>query len=96
MTEQATNIQETVTKIERLMDLATNPAATTEESRTAALTAITLLREAKLTLVSPDDLAAAKKAIDGATLIAKTAKKKAQEKLVLGAVFGYFGAQYLR
>jgi DNA invertase Pin-like site-specific DNA recombinase len=54
------------------------------------------LREAKLALVSPDDLDRAKKAIDGATAIARKAEKKAQEKLVMGAALGYLGAQYFR
>jgi len=98
MSEQAreqTNLQETVTKVERLMDLALDKAATDEESRTAALTAVQILREAKLVLVSPADLERAKKAIDGATAIARSAKKKAQEKMILGVALGFFGSQYV-
>jgi hypothetical protein len=88
------NLQETVTKIERLMDLALDKAATPEEARTAAVTAISLLRENKLALVTPADLDRAKKAIDGATAIAARAKKQAQEKLMLGAFLGFMGAKY--
>ena len=95
MSEQnATTIQETMNRVERLMDLALDKAVTEEESRTAALTAVKTLREAKLVLVSQDDLDRAKKAIDGATAMARSARKKAQEKLFLGAALGYFGAQH--
>jgi len=94
MSEQKTDIQETLSKIERLFDLALDPAATDEESRTAAITGVKILREAKLQLVSPEDLERARKAIDGATSIARRAEKKAQEKMVLGAALGYIGAQY--
>jgi hypothetical protein len=94
MSDPSTNMQETVSKIERLIDLALDKSTTQEESRTAAITAVQILREAKLTFVSAEDLDRAKKAIDGATAIARNAQKKAQEKLVLGAVLGFVGARY--
>ena len=80
-----------VEKVEKLVNLALDED--TEEARTAAMKAIKLIDEHKLTFITPEQLESARKAIEGARELAKRGSEERMQNILLGAALGYFGGK---
>jgi hypothetical protein len=74
-------------KVEQLVQLATRND-NENEAAAAAMTAVKLMSEHRLTVIPQDDLEAAQRVINGAQELVKKAEEKANGKLVMGVIAG--------
>lgn len=84
--------------MDRLRDLVNlardkDPEEATEESRTAAVKALHLMKEHDLVIVSKAELERVQQRIDG---LARAAQEAGQQKMVLGLAMGFFGAKFMK
>lgn len=82
-------------KIEKLVALAQtdDKGKPTEEARTAAVTAIKLLKDNDLVIVPREKLEAAEKAVEGAKAMRLEAKKAKRDGMLVGAALGLFAGK---
>lgn len=85
--------EEVIGKVNKLISLAQSDNE--DEARNAALQAVRLMSEHKLSLVPKDDLDRAMKFVEGAREMARVAKEEGLKKLALGAVMGALLAKRL-
>lgn len=88
--------KKTVERVQDLVRLASDKATSEQEARTAALTAVRLMQEEGLTVVSAVDLEDVRKRIDGARIKLRKAEEKANQKMMLGAIGGLFAARLFK
>lgn len=79
-----------VEKVQKLCALAGSDNE--EEASTAALQAVRMMKEHKLSLIATEDLERAQKVIAGAQELQKRAEANATKKMALGALAGYLFA----
>jgi muramoyltetrapeptide carboxypeptidase LdcA involved in peptidoglycan recycling len=88
--------KKSVEKVQDLMRLASDSATAKEEARTAAMTAVRIMQEEGLTVVSAADLEEVRKRIHGAKLALKKARDGENQKLMMGAIGGLLASRFLR
>jgi hypothetical protein len=88
--------KKTVDRVQDLVRLAADEATSDNEARTAALTAVRLMQEEGLTVVSAADLEDVRHRIGQARLKLKKAEDKANQKMMLGALGGIVAARFFK
>lgn len=91
-TNDSTQLQATCNKVSSLVDLASDQSET-EEGRTAAITAVTLMKEADLVVVPRSELERIKVVVKGAADLATKAKAEKRNNLIMGAALGVFASK---
>lgn len=83
--------KEIVSKVTKLVALAQSDNE--EEARTAAMQAVRLMNEHKLTCVPQAELDSAMKFVEGARELARQTKEEGQKKMMIGAALGFLAAK---
>lgn len=81
-------------KVGKLLKLAQD--SDSEESRSAAMQAVTLMREHELVLVPKSEIDRVGKLIEGANALASRQKGEEMQKLALGAAVGFLLSKQLK
>lgn len=88
--------KKTVDRVQDLVRLASDKATSEQEARTAALTAVRLMQEEGLTVVSSADLDDVQKRVKSLKAKLQKAEQNANQKMVLGALGGLVGARFFK
>ena len=100
MTDEQKNDLAPIERVEKLIALATDPGASAEEARSAALQAVKDIRENALVMMTANDAQAARKAVEGAQVQVSQARKAARAQqtrnIAMGAGIGVVLAKLIR
>lgn len=84
--------RDSLSKVQQLVKLASDEGTTLDERRNAALSAVKLMVDNDLTVVSTEELEAVKKSVDGMRRAMRAQKEKQTRDMILGGLIGAFVA----